>query len=1227
MIDELADAMAKSLEVALVALLAVVSLAWLCLKIEALGVFETIRSALRRMSAFQRFAAAAFLAVFIVFASEKTNSPPANVPPPVLPPVPALPQEPPRSGTPEVTNLCFTGISISSNGMAHLSLAWPTNTLFAGDIVDLFATTSLVGTAWGWIAEHRLAADTETNWTEIVDTSAVAGVSRPPAMFFSASVRVAPDDLRDTDGDTIPDAYEVHNGSNPYVPDYALVPKLAVGPSGMYADISSALDASTAYSIIELAAADMHAVGYMGVRMPQHPVMVCAPPGPPAVIRTTRLTAFLLDSSTTPHTHFRNLYVLLDATSGSQAGFWVGGDLPWNPIAASATFEDIYVRAPNPGVEYFGWLLYTFAEDPLSLSRCTVNAAGSEWVYGVQDFGTAPVVLDRCSFVNFPPNGAKTSCGILTRSSSNAGGGAEVSVSRTVFDESFTDAIMVGRLENGTSNILSVADCIVPRELPPVFPLESVSGIVVTNAALSWAGFPLPDSPSVALGMGALSPLANDPAADMDGDGLSDYNEVYELGTDLYLADTDRDGVADGDEIGQGTDPADPHSFLQNLTATVTNTASLSHAAYLAWGYNEVGWEANELVVFPTGAGSNLYVNASSNGAEYVKAFCDLDDDGEFSAATDILLVRHIPPGAVAHIDLVFGDVDGDGVSDEQERSDRTDPYDAKSLRIRRSLEVSNSDFGLGVTNILAVTQGPSHWESDCIVTSFTGYGVSYELDVKVTNRYAYIKCLRDFTGDGDIGNSTNVLYTVNLGRSLSDDLKYTFLVGDSDSDGVPDSEEIAEGTNSRDGAMYCLDLCATILRIFVPSNGLSAVAYFGAETNILYGPCAQGNSVLTVDFGHLSTTTREKVTFRFWEDIDGNGILDAGERQSVLTLPAVGHSMCVTNMMPLGDFDADGDGMPDDWEVLYSLSPTNAADAAGDADGDGFMNLHEYWAGTDPTDATDDGNGTALYAVTHAVDDRIADKTGNVTLAKQIYVEYNKYEFNTNLVRNADCWIADIDVTCSSIWNDDPSYHYGDCATLITSQHVVLANHLNSPIGRGYIFRATNGTTTVRRLVDKLRIGSTDITVGLLESPLPVEYAPAKLLPPDYERYLGTGRLVPVCHQNQQRRVFVVELPEISSWRTCDEIWTLPGSTTQRGAFFQQVIGHDSGNPCCMLVGDQRILLYATHIRQYANGAPGGPHTALFAREIQSAIDTMSDRAGMTRSKLSLFDFSGYVE
>jgi len=49
---------------------------------------------------------------------------------------------------------------------------------------------------------------------------------------------------------------------------------------------------------------------------------------------------------------------------------------------------------------------------------------------------------------------------------------------------------------------------------------------------------------------------------------------------------------------------------------------------------------------------------------------------------------------------------------------------------------------------------------------------------------------------------------------------------------------------------------------------------------------------------------------------------------------------------------DADGDGMPDGYEGLYSfLSSTNPADAALDYDGDGMSNLAEYRAGTAPDD------------------------------------------------------------------------------------------------------------------------------------------------------------------------------------------------------------------------------------------------------------------------------------
>jgi hypothetical protein len=81
---------------------------------------------------------------------------------------------------------------------------------------------------------------------------------------------------------------------------------------------------------------------------------------------------------------------------------------------------------------------------------------------------------------------------------------------------------------------------------------------------------------------------------------------------------------------------------------------------------------------------------------------------------------------------------------------------------------------------------------------------------------------------------------------------------------------------------------------------------------------------------------------------------------------------------------DWDGDGMPDDWEILYGLDPT-VDDSMQDYDNDGLTNLEEYENGTDPFNTDTDGDGIPDGEDTN--DDTLADRQATRSLTRGVEV------------------------------------------------------------------------------------------------------------------------------------------------------------------------------------------------------------------------------------------------
>ena len=160
---------------------------------------------------------------------------------------------------------------------------------------------------------------------------------------------------------------------------------------------------------------------------------------------------------------------------------------------------------------------------------------------------------------------------------------------------------------------------------------------------------------------------------DSDGDGLSDYDEMFVHDTDPLTADSDDDGLTDGEEINEyGTDPLESDSDNDGLSD---------------------GDEVNSFNTDPLDSDSDG--DGLSDGDEVNTHNTDpLESDSDDDGLTDGEEVNQY------NSDPLDPDSDGDGFDDGQEVEMDTDLLDSNDPPFIREGELQTINFGFDRSNI-----------------------------------------------------------------------------------------------------------------------------------------------------------------------------------------------------------------------------------------------------------------------------------------------------------------------------------------------------------------------------------------------------------------------------------------------------------------------------------------------------------------------------------------------
>jgi hypothetical protein len=476
-----------------------------------------------------------------------------------------------------------------------------------------------------------------------------------------------------------------------------------------------------------------------------------------------------------------------------------------------------------------------------------------------------------------------------------------------------------------------------------------------------------------------LDPQVNDAAGDADSDVLTNLEE-YQAGSNPQSSDTDADGISDVTEVDAGTNPADGMdndtvaeqvttlvaasdnptdgapvaTDLTNPTLALTNVITANMPAYeeaiaaaspapttkaelqaIIAGVNQTsdtdddgmadGWELdNGLDPLVNDANDDADNDGATNLEEYQAGSDPQSSDTDGDGMPDGWELDH---GLDPQIDDAAGDADGDGLTNLEEYQAGTDPQssdtDGDGISDATELDggtdpmdgTDNDTIVEQVATLVAASDNPA--DGAPIAADLTNPTLAL-VNVIPANMLAYEEAIAAASpAPTTKAELQAIIAEVNQSS-------------DSDNDGISDATEVDGGTDPMDGTDNdtVAEQVATIVAASDnPADGAPVATDLTNPTLALVNVIPANMSAYEEAIAAASPAPTTQAELQ--------AIIDGVNQTS----------------------DADGDGMPDGWELDNGLDP-QVDDANDDADSDGATNLEEYQAGSDPHDTDTDGDG-----------------------------------------------------------------------------------------------------------------------------------------------------------------------------------------------------------------------------------------------------------------------------